>query len=410
MTRVDKHFGNTHSGSTHSGNTHSGNTHIGNRHLIDLQGAKNITLQRSDEGTRKDLNEDSDSPIANGRSPKPPPVLTSASFSRSGRELVEKHRATLITKALFEDALPPIAKTESGATLYGPPGGHLSHAPPDRPLKIAILTSIRDVGLEEHVGQVVEPGNPDSYVKGTVETALEAVQDHRLGDYAEIVAIITDDLKRDLKKGDYVADPSQPGAWIFPRDIRNKNGELATSLTVNIPSSFRSLPMKDIEGRQTRKVEFESKLFKILEETGADILLSDHFLARIEYLIDPNYFKMLGRVLNTHPGIIRPDHPYTCLGKATYDHMRLHAQGLRRISDKSIVRVPEHDLAGASFHFITAGIDRGPVLCDAELTRISPRDSDITVARKLYETSKYHAFIEGVRHYASNIFPLFDRN
>lgn len=376
-------------------------------HGGDLKGAQNITLQKNGPQTPKDSE-------INARQKAYCPnvdALQCESFGGTTREIAQQHRTfSTITTSLFKQDLAPVARTESGAILYAPQGRELRNTPPTRPLKIAILTSIRDVGLEEHVGKISQPGNPASYVKGTIETALEAVNDDRLGHYAEVVAIITDDLKSDLKRGDYVADPNQHGAWIFPKDLRNRNGELATSLTVNVPSTFRALPLKDVEGRHARKVEFESNVFRILRETGADILLSDHFLARIDYLIRPDYFNMLGRVLNTHPGIIRPDHPYTCLGKLPYDQMRLHAQGLRLMPDKSVAQVPPCDLAGATFHFITAGIDRGPVLCDAELTRILPTDSDVTVARKLYETSKYHAFIEGVRHYASNIFPMFGEN
>ena len=89
--------------------------------------------------------------------------------------------------------------------------------------------------------------------------------------------------------------------------------------------------------------------------------------------------------------------------------MRLHAQGLKQLPDNTVVAVDPCNMAGASFHLVTAGIDRGPVLCDGELTQVSPDDSDIDVARKLYKTSKYHVFIDGLRHYASNIYPLINR-
>lgn len=377
-----------------------------NRHRGDRQGADNTTIQRIPPPPRHHLEEKVSSEPQGAHLPSSNP-LQCTTFSGTTREIARHYHAEINAHSLFKEPLAPVAQTLSGATLYGPRDKILTDVPPGRPLKIAFLTSIRDVGLEEHVGTYSEHGNPDSYVKGTIETALEAVKDDRLGDFAEIVAIITDDVSADLKRCDYVADPRHNGEWIFPREMRNKNGELATSITVNVPSTFRSLPLKDVEGRKAQKFEFESKIFKILREAGADILLSDHFLARIDYLIRPDHFRMLGRVLNTHPGIIRPDHPYTCLGKLPYDQMRLHAQGLRLMGDKSLAHVPPCDIAGATFHLITAGIDRGPVLCDAELTRISPTDSDVTVARKLYQTSKYHAFIEGVRHYASNIFPMF---
>lgn len=300
-------------------------------------------------------------------------------------------------------------KCESGVTLYTLPGQSVNLTPPSRPLKVAFLTSIRDVGVGEAVGRVTYSGKSRSYIKGTIETALDAVKDDRLGQFAEVVAVITDDLEKDLQWSDYVADPKLSGRWITPRDARNQTGDRISSITVNIPSDFRALPLSEREARLERKLQFEAAVYRVLVESGADILLSDHFLARIDYLISSSHFGLLGKVLNTHPGITRADHPYATVGRYPYDLMRLHAQGLKQLPDNTVVAVDPCNMAGASFHLVTAGIDRGPVLCDGELTQVSPDDSDIDVARKLYKTSKYHVFIEGLRHYASNIYPLINR-
>ena len=308
-------------------------------------------------------------------------------------------------QAMLRSKFVPSHLCRSGAILYNAPGRTTSFAAPSRPLKIAFLTSIRDVGVAEHVGSR-SPSKPSSYIRGTIETALEASKDSRLGGFAEVVAVITDDMKEDLAGSDYTADPSRPGTWIFPRHARNARGELASTCTVNIPSTFRALPRRDVAGRREKKLEFETKVHEVFCQSGADIILSDHFLARVDFLIRQDCFGLLGRVLNTHPGITRHDHPYTTLGKDTYELMRLHAQGFRRCADASLVPVPPRDIAGASFHFITAGIDLGPVLCDGELTQISPSDSDDVIAQKIYRTSKYHVFVEGIRHFASNFFPL----
>jgi folate-dependent phosphoribosylglycinamide formyltransferase PurN len=295
-----------------------------------------------------------------------------------------------------------------GTRLYHLANCQLRDTPPPEPLKVVILTSIRDVGKEERVGTCASPRDGSSYIKGTIETALKESVGGRLADYIEVVAIITDDLPKDLRGSDYVASPDQQGTWIFPRDLRTSSGKLATSITKNIPSSFRALPLKDEVGRKAAKLEFEHRVYNTVRQSGADIILSDHFLARFDFLINPSFYPMLGRVLNTHPGITRHDHPYTTCGKETYSHMRNHARGWRLQDDGTFKRVPPHSLAGASFHLVTSGIDEGPVLCDAELTAISPNDTDEEIARKMYATSKYHVFIEGIRHYASHIHPLLE--
>ena len=328
------------------------------------------------------------------------------SFGPQLRELTDRSREPIPAETLMRASFATAVKRESGVTLYNLPGQEIRLTPPSRPLKVAFLTSIRDVGVCESVGKFTAYGKNRSYIKGTLETALEAVNDERLGKFAEIVAVITDDLKKDLKWSDYVADPKLSGRWITPRDARNQKGERISSITVNIPSNFRALPLNDHEARHARKLQFESEVYRVMVESGADILLSDHFLARIDFLISPKHFGLLGKVLNTHPGITRADHPYATVGKLPYDLMRLHAKGLKQLPDNTVVKVTPCDIAGASFHLVTAGIDRGPVLCDGELTKISPNDTDVEVARKLYETSKYHVFIEGLRHYASNIYPL----
>ncbi len=262
------------------------------------------------------------------------------------------------------------------------------------------------MGKEEHVGQHAIAANSGTYVKGTIETELEESVHGVLRNFIEVVAIITDDLPKDLKGSGYVSSPDSSGHWIFPRNARTTNGELATSITTNIPSSFRDLPLHDSLGRRVKKFDFESKVYQVVHQSSADIILSDHFLARFEFLIDPNYYPMLGRVLNTHPGITRNGHPYTTRGQDTYSHMRNHARGLRQHPDGSFYEVTPHARAGASFHIVTSDIDQGPVLCDGELTSISPDDSDEMIAHKMYATSKYHVFIEGIRHYATNIHPL----
>jgi folate-dependent phosphoribosylglycinamide formyltransferase PurN len=339
---------------------------------------------------------------------RPDPILSSwlTVPNTDVRTSSGRKQQPFLAEQLFASSFVPLTQTSSGATLYGPFHINVSHVRPRQPLRAIILTSIRDVGVQENVGQFERSGDPKTYTKGTLETALEACQDDRLGGFLEIVGIITDDREKDLAGTDFVAHPSTVGRWILPRDMRTSNGTLASDITFNIPSTFRSLPLSDVTGRSELKRAFEGAVFQLFEHTQADVIISDHFLARIDYLLRPDAFNLSGRVLNTHPGITRADHPYPCLGNRPYDLARLHAKGWHQSDDKKLTRVPVHTWAGATFHIVTHEIDRGPVLCDAELTPVSPNDSDISFARKMYQTSKYHAFIDGIRHYASSFYPL----
>ena len=342
------------------------------------------------------------------------PSLELFSFANSCRESFESERSlSLIDPRHFmSEPFRQLCRTESGVTLYHP-FPHLVQtadripgvARLDRPLRVVFLTSIRDVGADEGVGRYCSPGDSGSFLKGTIQAVVEESVSGSLRGVVEVVGIITDDLPKDLKGSGYVASPDQDGEWIFPRDLRGPDGELVASLTRNIPSAFRELPMKDTAGRRELKFQFEQRVYEVFQSTGADVLLSDHFLARLEYLIDSRRFGLSGRVLNTHPGITRSEHPYPTCGKNPYVQMKLNALGFVLKVPGEYRRVAPHPVAGASFHFITEGIDTGPVICDAELTPISFDDRESVIVHNLYHTSKNPVCINGLRHYANTMYP-----
>ena len=320
---------------------------------------------------------------------------------------------TLLNQQLSQCCHQSFTKLYSRQELswYGPKGTELSDLPRERPLRVLFLTSIRDVGKSEGVGKTWPSKSGRShYLKGTIEAALEASRGGSLQDEIEIAGIITDDMERDLRGSDFVAHPSQPGLWIFPRSLRDTQDELATSLVMNIPSDFRALPLTAREERTEAKMRFEKSVYDTMQAVGADVIISDHFLAKIDYLIDDAHFGLFGRVLNTHPGITRKDHPYRCLGVDTDILAWHHARGERLLDGGKIVSVKPHSKTGASFHVVSEKIDDGPVLCDGELTPIFCSDTPEEIGRRLYSTSKNLIFIEGVKHFARNIFPAVDES
>jgi folate-dependent phosphoribosylglycinamide formyltransferase PurN len=295
------------------------------------------------------------------------------------------------------NSIQDIGTDESGTTLRGLDFMSLEMPAPTRPLRVAFLTSVRDVGKIERVGAQLK-NEPGRRLIGTIEATLRALQETDLGNFIEVVGIITDDMPSDLKSSSFSPAPTGGSNWIFPRSLRNARGDLAVDLTRNIPSLFRALPQKSLSDRRLAKLEFEAKVFDFFDECRADVIVSDHFLCKVEYLIDPHHFGLYGRVLNTHPGITRPDSPYCCRGWLTYELAISNAKA----------SAPHLGLTGASFHVISADIDGGPVLCDGALTQVYPSDTIRSLINRIYPTSKNPVFLSGIKHYSSNFWPLID--
>jgi folate-dependent phosphoribosylglycinamide formyltransferase PurN len=320
---------------------------------------------------------------------------------------------------LVTSTLPKIATSHigAGADLYGPADLTVQIAQkPERPLRVLFLTSIRDVGRDERVGKLrwVKGQNGGRAVTknvGTIETVLkESLRGGELDGYVEVAGIVSDDMPRDFKfpgsrqRSNYVADPREKGHWIFDRELALPDGSKAVEVCKNIPSDFRACPLRDFKERARRKFYFESSVNDFFDETNADVILSDHYMAMIEYLFDKQHFNLGGRVLNTHPGITHRDNPYRTLGNNPYVAMRDHAQGRAKVNGE-YVEIRPHKIGGASFHFLTSSIDGGAVLCDAETTPVYPGEGDTTLAARLYEISKRDVVLAGLKYYASSVFP-----
>src|SRR3989344_6480159 len=102
---------------------------------------------------------------------------------------------------------------------YFSPSTELHFQPPKERLRIAIITSIRDL-LEEHVGTETSlPEGRTVYVKGTLERAIDELREGELRRYIELVAIITDDTEKDLKKSGYPLQPTTGMPWVHPLNL-----------------------------------------------------------------------------------------------------------------------------------------------------------------------------------------------
>ena len=303
-------------------------------------------------------------------------------------------------------------RTLEGINYFSPTGSVLSFPKPEEPLRVLFLTSLRDVAVEEGVGKFANIHGKRRYIKGTIETALEAVADQRLEGFAEIVGIVFDDLEKDVRNTEYALDPLSSQEWIYPLDLLTQSGQSSLDITYHIPSEFRLLPLLDKEGRYYKKLEFESKLFNLMQTLEADVIISDHYLAKIEFLISPDHFGLFGRVLNTHPGITRQGYIYHCRGYHTDEEAINHVLGYATDPDTGEkFCVTPHDRTGACFHIVSESFDQGPILCDAELTPVflSDKEERQAFVRRIYETSKNPVFLNGLKHYASNVYPAISK-
>ncbi len=272
---------------------------------------------------------------------------------------------------------------------------------PER-LRVAIITSIRDL-IAEGVGQHKDTSmGEDAYVKGTLEYAIQESIRGKLAHFLEIVLVINDDTQRDMDKlgNPMPLRPQREMPWVHPVNMRTRSGELVSGITRNIPSNFRLLPLHEKEKRATEKRKFEDSIRGAMEAHDAQVLISDHYLCRVDYLIDDACCDLRNKVLNTHPGISDPYHRFRTPGATPYTDAIDRAAGRRG---------DIHNRTGASFHLMRKEIDAGPVLVDVERTPVFATDAWSTVCNRNYPLSKNPAFAEGLIHYAEHYYPRLNQ-
>lgn len=253
-----------------------------------------------------------------------------------------------------------------------------------RPLQILFLTSVRDTGECDRNGMMVETGHGQRYMEGIIEsTVRETFPGRALHGLYEVAGIITDDLPKDLR--DYPPLPNEHGRWLWPLQLSLPNGCPLIECTVNIPSEFRRLPLKAQEERRAAKLAFEQAVFALFRKWEADVIVSDHYMARIEHLITT--FGLYGRVLNIHPAVTVAGHTFCFRGPTpTADAI---AQAQRGINTQT----------GATLHLLNLVIDDGPPIAYAVGTPVYATDEPQWLRWRNYQSAKLPLFIAGMRHY-----------
>ncbi|MBU0670639.1 MAG: formyltransferase family protein [Patescibacteria group bacterium] len=279
-------------------------------------------------------------------------------------------------------------------TRFGNPS--LKSINPSRPIRVAFLTSVRDTGACDQNGRTIAYPDGERYMKGVIEAMVRATfPGGSLYGVCEVVRVITDDHETDNLNG-YPCQPTEGKPWIHPLDLCLPNGQTLASRTVNVPSLFRKLPLSDKEGRRLGKLEFERRILGLFHQAEADVLVSDHYMARIEHLICSE-MGLMGRVVNIHPAITLADHKFCMRGPTPT------ADAIRK------ARINGTTVTGATLHFVNCVIDDGPPIAVAEGTPVFPGDQPQQLRDRNYRLAKAPLFLEGMQHYATCIFPHLDQ-
>lgn len=266
---------------------------------------------------------------------------------------------------------------------------------PNRPLKVVFLTSVRDVGISDRNGTIVETGNGVGYMEGAVEkTVKETHPSGKLADFVRVVGVITDDTPKDMQDSSYSALPDTSRDWIYPFNLLTPEGQLVQEMTYNIPSDFRLLPDRAEEERRQGKLEFEQRVFQKMRELGGDVIISDHYMARLDHLWSD--FGIYGRVLNIHPAVTEDSSPYRFRGKTPT------ADAIEKAKSGVLTKT------GATLHVIGKEIDAGPVLASVVGTPVFPTDEPQMLRYRNYIQAKLPLFINGLIHYARVIYPYLE--
>lgn len=263
-----------------------------------------------------------------------------------------------------------------------------------RPLRVCVVTSVRDVGCDDLANRSIKIGNESVYVRGSLHALLDATK-HELRNVVEVVGIVVDDVAGSAeirRNGQFYSHLPIQGedCWIVPKGY-TLNGIPLTEMVRSIPSAFRKLPRlnaSDWIERAREKIRFERAIHDYAREQGADVILSDHLMVKLEHLYREGLYA--GRLINIHPAITWQGDDNKLRGRSpTRD-------ALERAREKNYLKT------GASLHFISQELDAGLVICDGERTPVHLSDSPSELRLRNYKFSKIPVLISGLRYLASN--------
>lgn len=265
----------------------------------------------------------------------------------------------------------------------------------DERVNIAYVSSVREIGTDELVGQrVIDPesGKDYGYRMGSLEHLARLLIEgtHPFAQTCNLAAIFVDD-----------SDEQWDHAWskgdIWPQDLkvpfRDAFGNVTRYMTLaDLTIRESSLPWRSIrnpEERLTTKTNYERTVTKSLTEKNVDLLVSDSHLS---ILLDPSTHPAPdglllsvynGRAINVHPAITALDNPNRLPGVTpTRDAYTRASYGWIIVDDKhavdhpagevfqvdyqgksrTAVRVPRSYTTGVTVHEMIGAVDNGTVV------------------------------------------------
>ncbi len=264
--------------------------------------------------------------------------------------------------------------------------GQNDQTAPDATLRVVVATSIRNIGGDDKIGSTVKVGDQELYLKGTLESLLDATNvGAQYINKISVVGVVVDDMPQTDQLYGYSALPDpQNHNWIIPSNYQYR-GQPIADLVQHIPSSFRALPLEDKSARRHAKEEFEKAVLQYADQVQADVILSDHLMLKIERM------HTVMPTVNIHPAVTRPDSPYMCRGKI------ITAEIINRANQNGSTQT------GATLHFINDNFDDGLIIADADHVQIMSGTSEELVRHQVYQEAKNPLVIEGLIHLANNM-------
>lgn len=260
--------------------------------------------------------------------------------------------------------------------------------PLDHPLRVMVATSLRDVFADDHVGlNVIVDGKP-VYMKGALESLLEASNNGGpLECVIQVVGVMVDDIAGRDFIGSCNLLPQVGKPWILPAGMIYR-GQPLTDITFSLPSQFRAIPMTCNEQRKSQKAAFEAAVVRRAHDLNADIILSDHLMIKLEsahHLIP---------TVNIHPAVTNPESPFCRRGKNP------SLATLQAADEKGETKT------GASLHFINDSFDDGRIVADTDIVIVQRGWSLEKLKFEAYRQAKNPLIVAGLEHLA-NHFSVF---
>jgi len=119
---------------------------------------------------------------------------------------------------------------------------------------------------------------------------------------------------------------------------------------------FDGIPFHHLPVTRTTKMEQESAIWALVQETGTDIVILARYM---QVLSDRLAAKLAGRCVNIH-------HSFLPGFKGAKPYHQAHARGVK--------------LIGATAHYVTAALDEGPII-EQDVERVTHRDSPDDLVR-----------------------------